>query len=122
MTRIRYMMPARSQGDLYMQRQQTRLAEKDVYTWLSQQLDGFYCGLQVMYTPPLHAMACTDEARVVDPEGRRTSSAFFDIALPGRTVEPAVGLRVRLGLRDSSGYCNRRGGATHAWLPCAVAR
>lgn len=103
MTRIRYTMPARSQGNLYMQRQQARL-EKDghrwvfachmapdvetlVRKWLTTRLDGFYCDLQVMYTPhvigpelarthivlnntpPLHAMARTDEARVVDARG-----------------------------------------------------
>lgn len=68
MTRIRYMMSARSQGKLYMQRQQARLAEKDIHRWvfafgmapdvetlvrkwLSQRLDGFYCDLQVMYMP-----------------------------------------------------------------------
>lgn len=104
MTRTRYTMSARSQGKLYMQRQQARLAEKDVHRWvfahnmdpdmetlvrkwLTLRLDGFYCDLQVMYTPhvigpvlarthivlnntpPLHAMARTDEARVVDTQG-----------------------------------------------------
>ena len=104
MTRIRYTMPARSQGKLYTQRQQARLTEKDVHRWvfvynmdpdvgasvrkwLVQRLDGFYCDLQVMYiphftspaqarthvvlnnTPPLHAMACTDEAVDVDARG-----------------------------------------------------
>ena len=100
----RYTMPARSQGKLYMQRQQNRLAEKDVHMWvfvenmdpgteplvrkwLTTRLDGFYCDLQVMYTPhvigpelarthivlnntpPLHSMASTDEARTVDARG-----------------------------------------------------
>lgn len=55
-----------------------------VRKWLVQRLDNFYCDLQVMYTPhsigptlarthivlnntpPLHAMACTDEAVEVD--------------------------------------------------------
>lgn len=99
--RIRYTMPARSQGKLYMQR---RVAEKDVHRWvfacnmapdvealvrkwLTARLDGFYCDLQVMYiphvigpvlarthivlnnTPPLHAMARTDEAVEVDARG-----------------------------------------------------
>ena len=65
MTRIRYMMPAGSQGKLYMQR---RVAEKDVHRWvfanhmdpdvetlvrkwLATRLDTFYCDLQVMYMP-----------------------------------------------------------------------
>ncbi len=68
MTRIRYTMPARSQGKLYMQRAMARLAEKDVHRWvfvynmdsdvetlvrkwLTVRLDGFYCDLQVMYMP-----------------------------------------------------------------------
>lgn len=58
-----------------------------VRKWLVQRLDNFYCDLQVMYmphvigptlarthivlnnTPPLHAMARTDEARMVDAHG-----------------------------------------------------
>lgn len=68
MTRIRYTMSTRSQGKLYMQRQQARLTEKDVHRWvfvcnmapdvetlvrkwLAQRLDGFYCDLQAMYMP-----------------------------------------------------------------------
>ena len=107
MTRIRYTMPARSQGKLYMQR---RVAEKDVHRWvfaynmapdvetlvrkwLTTRLDGFYCDLQVMYmphvigpvlarthivlnnTPPLHAMARTDEAVGVDARGLNAREA-----------------------------------------------
>lgn len=34
MKRIRYTMPARSQGKLYTQRQQARLVEKDVHRWV----------------------------------------------------------------------------------------
>ena len=104
MTRIRYTMPARSQGKLYAQRRQARLVEKDIHRWvfahnmdpdvetlvrkwLVQRLDGFYCDLQVMYTPhvvgpelarthivlnnapPLHAMDRADEAVEVDARG-----------------------------------------------------
>lgn len=61
--------------------------ETPVRKWLTTRLDGFYCDLQLMYmprvigpalarthivlnnTPPLHAMARTDEARVVDAHG-----------------------------------------------------
>ena len=74
MTRTRYIMSARSQGKLYMQRQQARLAEEDVHRWvfadgmapdvealvrkwLTIRLDGFYCDLQVMYLP--HAIGPT---------------------------------------------------------------
>lgn len=66
MTRIRYTMPARSQGKLYTQRRQARLVEKGVHRWvfahnmdpdvetlvrkwLTIRLDGFYCDLQAMY-------------------------------------------------------------------------
>lgn len=62
------MEPAISQGELYMQRTPTGLAEKDVHRWvfaynmgpdvetlvrkwLIQRLDNFYCDLQVMYLP-----------------------------------------------------------------------
>lgn len=84
MTRIRYTMPARSQGKLYAQRAFVRNMDSDVETlvrkWLATRLDGFYCDLRVMHTPhftgptqarthvvlndapPLHAMARTDEA------------------------------------------------------------
>ena len=101
MTRVRYTMSARPEGRLHMQRQQARLAEKDVHRWvfscnmapdvetlvrkwLTIRLDNVYCDLQVMCmphfigpalarthivlnnTPPLHAMARTDEAVTVD--------------------------------------------------------
>ena len=81
MTRIRYTMPARSQGKLHMRRRVAELVEKDVHRWvfvygmdsdvealvrkwLVQRLDDFYCDLQVMYIPrftgpPLHAIART---------------------------------------------------------------
>ena len=68
MTRIRYTMPARSQGKLYAQQALACLAEKDIHRWvfaynmapdveslvrkwLTARLDGFYCDLQVMYMP-----------------------------------------------------------------------
>ena len=46
----RYAMSARSQGELYTQRETARL-ECAVRKWLFKRLDGFYCDLQVMYTP-----------------------------------------------------------------------
>lgn len=78
MTRIRYMMPARSQGELCTRRRQACLVEKDVHRWvfahdmgpdveplvrrwLVQRLDGFYCDLRVVYMP-----------RVVGPALART--------------------------------------------------
>lgn len=65
----RYTMSSRSQGELYTQRAMARLAEKGVHRWifaynmapdvetlvrkwLFQRLNGFYCDLQLMYTPP----------------------------------------------------------------------
>lgn len=83
----RYTIPARSKGKLYTQRRQARLTEKDAHRWLTTRLDNFYCDLQVMYlphvigptlarthivvnnTPPLHAIARTDEAVEVDATG-----------------------------------------------------
>ena len=100
----RYTMPARSQGALHMQRAMASLTEKDVHRWvfaynmtpdvetlvrkwLVQRLNGFYCDLQVMYTPhvispamarthivlnnipPLSSMSRTDEAVEVDARG-----------------------------------------------------
>ena len=125
MTRIRYTMPARSQGKLYMQREIARLTEKDVHKWvfachmapdvealvrkwLSQRLDGFYCDLQVMYTPhvidpalarthivlnntpPLHTIARTDE--VVDLGGLTPTDAV-------KAIVKATGLNPHLSVR-----------------------
>ena len=81
MTRMRYTMPARSQGKLYAQRAAAaaaRLERDDVHRWafahsmtpevesavrkwLVQRLNGFYCDLQVMYMP-----------HVIGPELART--------------------------------------------------
>ena len=91
MTRIRYTMPASSQGKDVHRWVFAHNMNPDVETlvrkWLTLRLDGFYCDLQVMYmphvigpelarthivlnnTPPLHAMARTDEARTVDARG-----------------------------------------------------
>lgn len=72
----------RSQGEPYSQRRRARLAGEDAHRWLTTRLDGFHCDLQIMYmphvigptlarthivlnnTPPLHAMARTDEALI----------------------------------------------------------
>lgn len=77
-------MPARSRGKLYAQRAAeaaylerdmhrwvfvrnlTPEVECDVRKWLIQRLNGFYCDLQLMYTPPLPSMAPGDEAVEVD--------------------------------------------------------
>lgn len=104
MTRTRYTMPARSQGNAFMQRTVARLERDDVHrwvfahsltpevesavrVWLLQRLTGFYCELQVMYTPcvrstslarthivlnntpPLSSMDCNDEAVEVNARG-----------------------------------------------------
>lgn len=61
-------MPARSQGNAFMQRVAARMERDDIHRWvfvenmapeteslvrkwLRMRLDGFYCDLQVMYTP-----------------------------------------------------------------------
>ncbi len=51
MKRIRYTMPARSQGKLHMQRAMAELVEKDVHRRLLQRLNGFYCGVYITCTP-----------------------------------------------------------------------
>lgn len=75
-------MPARSQGKLYAQRrlQAERCAYRRVFVhsltpevehavrkWLLTRLNGFYCELQLMYTPPLQSMARNDEATGLNP-------------------------------------------------------
>ena len=105
----RYTMPARSQGKLYAQRREiqakrdthrwvfirnlTPEVEFNVRKWLLQRLNGFYCDLQLMYTPrvrstslarthvvlnnapPLHTMAKGDEAVEVDARGLNARDA-----------------------------------------------
>lgn len=105
-----YMMLARSQGKLYAQRR--LLAERDTHRWvfvhsptpevesavggwLFTRLNGFYCDLQLMYTPhlrlhsaiparthivlnntpPPHTMAKGDEAVEVDASGLNARDA-----------------------------------------------
>lgn len=83
----RYTMHNRPQGKLYMQRAMGRLAEKDVHRWvfahsmdpeveyavrkwLLQRLSGFYCDLQLMYTPlSTSSMTRNDEAVEVNARG-----------------------------------------------------
>lgn len=107
----RYTMPARSQGNAFMQRTMARLDGKDIHRWvfvhnltpevesavrkwLVQRLNGFYCDLQLMYTPyvrstslarthivlnntPLStsSMARTDEAVEVNARGLNARDA-----------------------------------------------
>lgn len=106
----RYTMPARSQGNVFMQRIMARLERDDVHRWvfvrnltpevectvrkwILQRLNGFYCDLQLMYTPhvhsiglakthivlnntpPLPSMARNDEAVEVDARGLNARDA-----------------------------------------------
>lgn len=100
-----------------------------VRKWLIQRLDGFYCDLQVMYmphvvgpilarthivlnnTPPLHAIARTDEAVEVDARGLAPRGAV-------KTLIKATGLsphRMVCGwpfcLDDVNDVDNMEGGA-----------
>lgn len=101
MTRTRYMMPARSQGKLdekdvhrwVFSRNLPPEVESAVLKWLYQRLNGFYCELQLMYTPfvrstsiakthivlnntpSLHTMAQGDEAIEVDARGLNARDA-----------------------------------------------
>ena len=73
MTRMFYTMPARSQGNAFMQRTMARLERDDVHRWvfvrnltpevecgvrkwLLQRLNGLYCDLQLMYTSHVHSI------------------------------------------------------------------
>lgn len=84
-------MPARSQGKLYVQHATGRLAEKDVHRWvfihnltpeveftvlkwLSQRLDGFYCELQLMYTPHVRSTSVARTHVVLNNTPLSTSS------------------------------------------------
>ena len=68
-----YTMPARSQGNAFMQRTANRLEGDDVHRWvfvrnlapdvdcdvrhwLTLRLNGLYCDLQLMYTPHVHSI------------------------------------------------------------------
>jgi hypothetical protein len=100
-----------------------------VRKWLTLRLGGFYCDLQVMYmphvigpalarthivlnnTPPLHAMARTDEARVVDARGLTPRDA-------AKALIKATGLNPHLAvcgwpfcLDDLEGVDDMEGGA-----------
>ena len=95
MKRIRYTMPARSQGVrrwVFVYGMGPDV-EALVREWLVQRLDGFYCDLQAMYTPhvvgpalagthvvlndapPLHAIARADEVVEVDARGSNPRAA-----------------------------------------------
>lgn len=122
----RYMMPARSQGKLYAQRAAnerddahrwvfvhglTPEVECDVRKWLFQRLSGFYCDLQVMYTPhlrlhsiipakthivldntpPLPSLARNDEAVEVNARGLNARDA-------AKATIKATGLNLHLAV------------------------
>lgn len=85
MTRIRYTMPARSQGKLYTQRTMARLAEKDVHRRVfAENMDPDVEPLVRLHlairdrthivlnnAPLLHAMHRDDEAVEVDAHGMK---------------------------------------------------
>lgn len=124
----RYTIPARSHGRLYVQRGVITRLRSDVHrwvfvrnlapeiecavrTWLLQRLNGFYCDLQLTYTPrlrlhplpaiqarthivlnntpPLPSMACDDEAVEVDARGLNARDA-------AKAVVKATGLNPHL--------------------------
>ena len=124
----RYVMLARSQGKLYTQRAMAKRecddshrwvfventapeTESLVRKWLTQRLDGFYCDLQIMYTPhmrlhsaiqarthivlqntpPFAALAKGDEAVTVDAHGMEP----VDVA---KAIIEATGLNPHLSV------------------------
>lgn len=108
MTRTRYTMPARSQGNAFMQRTPAHLerdthrwvfaynmapeVESAVRKWLVQRLDGFHCDLQVMYTPHSIGPALARTHIVLD----NTPLSASSMALGDEAVEvDARGLNAR---------------------------
>ena len=131
MKRMRYMMSARSQGKLYMQRQQARLTEKDnhrwvfaenvnpetealVRKWLTTRLDGFHCDLQVMYTPHmrLHS-AIQAKTHIVfnntpPPSAMHRNDEFVSVGLQGLNALDAVKAIIKAtGLDPHMSVCGR---------------
>ena len=143
----RYTMPARSQGNAIMQRTMARLERDDVHrwvfvhnlapevestvrTWLVTRLNGFYCELQLMYTPNVRStslakthivlnntplstssIACNDAAVEVDARGLNARDA-------AKAVIKATGLNPHLSvcgwpfcLDDMDGVNDAEGGA-----------
>lgn len=111
MKRIRYMMPDRSQGKLYLQRALTSLEREDVHRWvfaygmnpgvnftvrkwLCQRLDGFYCDLQVMYMPHFTGTAQARTHIVLQcpppPTARARGDEFVSVGLQGLNARAAV--------------------------------
>lgn len=87
----RYTMPARSQGNAFMQRTMARLERDDVHrwvfvhnlaptvestvrTWLVTRLNGFYCELQSMYTPHVRSTSLVKTHIVLNNTPLSTSS------------------------------------------------
>ena len=111
MTRIRYTMPARSQGELHMRRRVADLVEKDVHRWVFVYImDSDVEDLQVMCiprftgptpvrthvvlnnAPPLHSIARTDEVVEVDARDLNPRDA-------AKTIVKATGLSPHLSVR-----------------------
>ena len=87
----RYTMPARSQGNAFMQRTMARLKRDDVHRWvfihgltpevecavrmwLLRRLDTFYCELQLMYTPHVRSTSLARTHIVLNNTPLSTSS------------------------------------------------
>lgn len=106
-----YTMPARSQGNLYIQRATARLAGKDVHRWvfahsmdpevefavrkwLSQRLNGFYCDLQAAYmshvTGPEQARTHIVLQYPPTPTARAESDEIIPVGLQGLNFRDAV--------------------------------
>lgn len=129
---MRYTMARLAEKDIHrwvFARNLTPEVECAVRKWLVQRLDGFYCDLQVMYsphvvgpvlarthivlnnTPPLHTMARNDEAVVVDASGSNARDVV-------KALIKATGLNPHLSvcgwpfcLDDMDGVDDMEGGA-----------
>lgn len=104
-----YTMPARSQGNAFMQRTANRLEGDDVHRWvfvrnlapdvdcdvrhwLTLRLNGLYCDLQLNNTPlSISSMSRNDEAVEVDARGLNARDAV-------KTLTKATGLNPHMSV------------------------
>lgn len=127
MKRIRYTMPAGSQGKLCMQRATARLTGKYVHRWvfahnmdpdvetlvrkwLSQRLNGFYCDLQAAYMPrcSLATDAMTHIVLQYPPTltARAESDEIIPVGLQGLNPRDAVKALIKAtGLNPHMSVC-----------------
>nr|DAU17595.1 MAG TPA: hypothetical protein [Caudoviricetes sp.] len=106
----RYTMPARSQGNLYIQHATARLSEEDVHTWPSQRLDSFYCDLQTAYMShvarPVQARTHIVLHYPPAPTARAEGDEIISVGLQGSNPRDAVKALIQAtGLNPHMSVC-----------------